>query len=162
MLGLSGIQHLRMLYARDSQHVATLFYLQQQLDSLDRSDSSFGDGSGDSTGQEVLHETDHRVRHGCRFLVQTRDPRLFQTSHWSSRKPNAPSSGRGSSICPNISAPFIARILSDGFGSGQTEKRGWINIRGRRLRPAPYWCPLPSLSRGRLKGTIREMGLGGK
>lgn len=47
--------------------VVQLVYLQQQLDSLNGSDSCFGDGSGDTTGQKVLHETNHRVRHGCRF-----------------------------------------------------------------------------------------------
>lgn len=64
-------------------------------------------------------------------------PLLLQTSPSSSRKPNAPPSGRGPPICPNISAPFIARILSDGFAFCQTENQGWINIRGESSRRAP-------------------------
>lgn len=50
------------------QQSAQLFYLQQQLDSLDGSDSCFGDGSGNATSQEVFQETNHPVRHGwmCR------------------------------------------------------------------------------------------------
>lgn len=44
--------------------VRKLIYLQQELDSLYGSDSCFGDGCGDATSQEILHETNHRVRHG--------------------------------------------------------------------------------------------------
>lgn len=152
----SGVyQLLRTLYARRSQHAAcSSFYLQQQLDSLNGSNSCFGDGSGNTTCQKVLHETNHRVRHGWMCPVQIWEPWLNQTSPRSSRKPNAPPSGRGLSICPNISTPFIARILSDWFTFWQTDKRGWINIRGWRLRRAPCWCP----SRGRLKDTLWNVG----
>ena len=67
------------------QQLVQLFYLQQQLDPLDRSDSCFGEGSGNTTGHKVLHETNHRVRHGWMFLVQVWDPWLFQTLTASSR-----------------------------------------------------------------------------
>lgn len=53
------------------QQSAQLFYLQQQLDSLDGSDSRFGDGSGNATSQEVFHEANHPVRHGWMWRFET-------------------------------------------------------------------------------------------
>lgn len=38
-------------------------YLQQQLDPLNGGDRSLGDGSGDATGQEILHEAQGLITH---------------------------------------------------------------------------------------------------
>lgn len=95
---------LRTLYADmrpcQRQQLVQSFYLQQQLDSLNGSDSCFGDGSGDATGQKVFHKTSHRVRHDWLFLVEIRDFWLFQKWPRSSRKPYASPSGRGN---PHVS-----------------------------------------------------------
>lgn len=112
------------------QQLGQSFYLQQQLDSLNGSDSCFGDGSGNATGHKVFHKANHRVRHGWLFLMAIWDCWLFQTLPRSSRKPYAPPSGRGTPMCLNICGAIIARLLSDGFTVCQTVKRGWINFRG--------------------------------
>lgn len=56
------------------QQAGEAFYLQQELDSLNGSDSSFGDGRGNATGQKVFHETNNRVRHGWRRLCRYESP----------------------------------------------------------------------------------------
>lgn len=69
-----------------------MFYLQQQLHSLNGSDSCFGDGSGYATGQKVLHKTNNRVRHGwifrpcpapnvTRVLKETQRPWKWEMRH---------------------------------------------------------------------------------
>lgn len=80
-------------------------------------------------------------------LCRYRDPWLR-----SSGKPNAPQSGRGHPICPNIWVPFIARILHDGFAFWQTDKRGWINIRGWSSRRAPCFWNQEKAKPGTFKG----------
>lgn len=120
------------------QQSVQLFYLQQQLDSLNGSHSCFGDGSGNATSQKVLHETNHTVRHGWMYRFETLAvPNLTKVLKETQR----PSKWTRTPICPNISAPFIARILSDGFVSCQTENQGWINFRGWSSRRSPCsWC----------------------
>jgi len=67
----------------------------------------------------------------------------FETPDWSKlhqRPQGNPTTirvGKPSRVCPNICAPCIARHFSDGFTFGQTDKRGWINIRGWKSRSAP-------------------------
>lgn len=134
------------------QQLVQSFYLQQQLDSLNGSDSCFGDGSGDATGQKVFHKTNHRVRHDWLFLVEIRDFWLFQRWPRSSRKPYASPSGRGTPMCLNIWGPIIARILSDGFAVCRTDKRGWINFRGQSSTRAPCFWSQESAYPGTFKG----------
>lgn len=121
-------------YARIHENAAILkevvrkwIYLQQELDSLDGSDSCFGDGCGDATSQEILHETNHRVRHGwigVRVWPLWNPTEVLEETQRPSKVDEDPP------MCPNIWALFIARILGDGFASCRTENQGWINIRG--------------------------------
>lgn len=158
MFGLSVIQHLRTHYAQNDEHAAMLWatngsiYLQQQLDSLNGSDSCFGDGSGNTTSQKVLKETNHRVRHG--WCVSCADLRPLTVPNFTKvlKETQRPSKWTRPPICPNISAAFIARILSDGFAFCQIDIRGWINIRGWSSRRAPCSWTQESAKPGTFKG----------
>lgn len=93
-------------------------YLQQQLDPLDRSHGCFGNRSSNTTGQKVLHETNHTVRHGWMLHLYCANPQNGPHGNPTPLQVSEDSSGS-----PNISTPFIARILSDGFGFSQTAKQ---------------------------------------
>lgn len=46
-----------------------MFYLKEKLHSLDWGDGCFGDGSGDTTSQEILGERNSRLTHFWMFLM---------------------------------------------------------------------------------------------
>lgn len=93
-------------------------YLQQQLDPLNRSHGCFGNRSSNTTSQKILHETNHTVRHVWMLHLRCASPH-----HDPNGNPTLLQVTEDPHDCPNISGPFIARILSDGFGCSRTEKQ---------------------------------------
>lgn len=124
-LWLLLLNNLRTIYAELNGINAKIcvifffgFYLQQQLDPLNRSHGCFGNRSSNPTSQKVLHETNHTVRHVWMLHLHCANP-----PHGPHGNPTPLQVSEDSSDSPNISTPFIARILSDGFGCRQTEKQ---------------------------------------
>lgn len=105
---------LRTIYAQINGTIARFWsnivlwvYLQQQLHPLDGSHGCFGDGSSNTTRQEILHKTNHAVRHVWMFHLCCANPHhgLHGNPTLLQVAVDPPTD------CPNIWAAFIARGL---------------------------------------------------